>query len=81
MKKRNILLTWIITILFLLLTAWYGITIIWGISQEEAPFLVQAGIWGIVILILIPVMIMMIVTAVQRKKEINEEDDDDLSQY
>ena len=82
MKKRNIILTWIITVLFLLLTGWYGAVLYWSVrSEEDIPFLVKGGVVGIIFLILLPVMIMMVVTAVQRKKEIEREDEDDLSQY
>ncbi len=81
MKKKNILITWVITILFLLLLLWGGFSLIWGMQQEDTPLFISMGVWGILLLILLPVMIMMIVTAVQRKKEIQQEDEDDLSQY
>ncbi len=82
MKRKNIILTWIITALFLLFTGWCGILLFWTMSQEDdVPLFISGGITGIIFLILVPVMIMMVVTAVRRKREIEEEDEDDLSQY
>jgi hypothetical protein len=82
MKGKNMVLTWIITALFLLFTGWIGIAIYWGLSQEkDVPLIISGGLTAILVLILIPIMIMMVVTAIKRRKEIKEEDEDDLSQY
>ncbi|MDC7233608.1 MAG: hypothetical protein PQJ58_10270 [Spirochaetales bacterium] len=82
MKRKKHFLTWLITILFLLLMIWTLMASVWGMGQDHtAPAWLKAGFMGLTVLIIVPIMIMMIVTAVHRKKEIDEEDEDDLSQY
>ncbi|MBF9017197.1 MULTISPECIES: hypothetical protein [unclassified Oceanispirochaeta] len=82
MKKRKHFLTWLITIMFLLLMIWTLMASIWGVGQDYTiPAWLKAGFMGLTVLIIVPIMIMMIVTAVHRKREIDEEDEDDLSQY
>ena len=82
MKKRKKMLTWLITLLFLVITGWYALVIIWSVRQDGSiPVLIKGGLAGIIVLILLPIMIMMVVTALRRRKEIDEEDEDDLSQY
>ncbi len=82
MKRKKTIITWVITALFLLVTGWYGVLLLWGLRQDhEIPGFLRWGLLGIVVLILIPVMAMMVVTALRRRKEIEEGEEDDLGEY
>ncbi len=82
MKRKKTIITWVITALFLLVTGWYGVMLLWGIRHDrDVPGIIRWGFLGVVILILIPLMVMMVITALRRKKEIDEGEDDDLGEY
>ncbi len=82
MKRKKKIITWVITALFLIVTGWYGVMILWGLGQDgDVPGILRWGMLGIVFLILVPVMFMMVVTALKRKKEIDEGEEDDLGKY
>ena len=82
MKRKKKIITWVITALFLIITGWYGVMILWGLGQDsDVPGVIRWGMLGIVFLILVPVMFMMVVTASKRKKEIDEGEEDDLGKY
>jgi len=82
MKRRQIVITWVITVLFLLFTSWYGIILLWSASRgDEIPGFLRWGLLAIVLLLIAPLMALMIITAVSRKKEIEKGEEDDLGEY
>jgi len=81
-KRKKIIITWVITVIILILTGWYAVVVLWGLGQDgEVPGIIRWGLLGVVFLILIPIMVMMVITALRRKKEIDEGEEDDLGEY
>ena len=78
-RKKQILITWVIAVLAILVMVGYGAAMLLGASQQDVPVVVR-GLLIAVSLAITAFIIMMIITAVRRKREI-EEDDDDLGQY
>jgi hypothetical protein len=82
MKIGKTAVIWIITVLFVLLVAWYGAVILWGVNAEgNVPGIVRWGVSAAVSVIAGTLIVLMIITTLRRKREIDEEDEDDLGKY